>query len=221
MTVTSVEKPESRETDSLALFRQIYKVNNNKAYLLVKRLFDVAASLIGGAVLLLPMAMVALLIWIESPGPVIYKQERLGKDGVSFMMYKFRSMYLDSEKDGPQWASVRDDRCTKVGRVIRMCHVDELPQLFNILRGEMSIVGPRPEREYFYNEFEKTIPHFRARLLVTPGLTGYAQINGGYDLTPEEKLAHDVIYMEKRCLWMDLVCIFKTFFHILDRKGVR
>ena len=186
-----------------------------------KRIFDVAASIVGGIVLMIPMIILAIAIQIESPGPAIYKQERIGKDGVPFMMYKFRSMHLDSEKNGPQWAEVNDDRCTKIGRAIRLCHADELPQLWNIIKGEMSIVGPRPEREYFYQEFERCVPDFRVRLLVTPGLTGLSQVNGCYDLTAEERFYYDTTYMEKRSIWLDIKCISQTVLVIFNQKGAR
>ena len=207
------ERDVSRETE--------YKVNHDRGYLIVKRVFDIVASFLALVVLCVPMLIVGLLVWIESPGPVIYKQERLGKDGKAFVMYKFRSMHLNAEKNGPQWAAKEDDRCTKVGRFIRVFHIDELPQLVNVLKGEMSIVGPRPEREYFYEEFEKKIPNFRDRLKVVPGLTGFAQVNGGYDLLPEEKFPLDMAYAEQRSLWVDLVLILKTVGVVLSRKGAQ
>ncbi len=207
------ERDVSRETE--------YKVNHDRGYLIVKRVFDIVASFLALVVLCVPMLIVGLLVWIESPGPVIYKQERLGKDGKAFVMYKFRSMHLNAEKNGPQWAAKEDDRCTKVGRFIRVFHIDELPQLVNVLKGEMSIVGPRPEREYFYEEFEKKIPNFRDRLKVVPGLTGFAQVNGGYDLLPEEKFPLDMAYAEQRSLWVDLVLILKTVGVVLTRKGAQ
>ena len=198
-----------------------YKVNTKKSYLIPKRIFDLVVSLFALVVLLLPMAIVALLIRLESPGPVIYKQERLGRNGKSFMMYKFRSMRNDAEKSGPQWATVGDPRCTKVGRVIRMWHIDEIPQLWNVFLGHMSIVGPRPEREYLYKEFEKEIPGFRDRLLVDQGLTGVAQVNGGYDLTPAGKLEYDIQYIQTQSLWTDFKCILKTFAVLISHEGAR
>lgn len=207
--------------DQAAVQKAEYPVNNDRGYLIVKRAFDIVASFVALAVLLLPMAVVGLLVWIESPGPVIYRQERLGKDGKIFIMYKFRSMYMNAEKNGPQWASKNDNRCTKVGKFIRIFHIDELPQLLNVLKGEMSVVGPRPEREYFYREFEKIVPDFRVRLKVTPGLTGFSQTNGCYDLLPEERFAYDTAYMAQRSLWVDFVCIMKTFVVIVNRKGAR
>ncbi len=198
-----------------------YKVNNKKGYLIFKRIFDLIVAVLALLVLLLPMAVVAVLIRIESPGPVIYKQERLGKNGKPFMMYKFRSMRNDAEKGGPQWATVGDPRCTKVGKVIRVWHIDELPQLWNVVLGEMTIVGPRPEREFFYQEFEKEIPNFRDRLLVDQGLTCIAQVNGCYDLTPAGRLEYDVEYIRKQSLWTDFKCILKTFVVLFSHKGAR
>ena len=148
---------EARETRAADVTANV-EVNTNAGFLLIKRIFDIVASACALVVLAIPMLVVALLIKLESPGPAIYIQERLGKGGKPFRMYKFRSMCLDAEKNGPQWAKVGDDRCTRIGRVIRVWHIDELPQLINVLKGEMSVVGPRPERAYFYDEFEKEIP---------------------------------------------------------------
>lgn len=197
------------------------KVNDGRGYLFVKRAFDLVASCIALAVCALPMGLIALLVKLESAGPAIYKQERLGKDGVPFVMYKFRSMRLDAEKTGAQWANVNDSRCTRLGSFLRKYHADELPQLWNIICGEMSIVGPRPERECFYHQFAGYIPHFRERLRVKPGLTGWAQVNGCYDLLPEEKVIYDIAYMQNRGVWMDLNCMMKTVLLILSRKGAR
>ena len=178
-------------------------------------------SACSGIVLLLPMVLIGILIRLDSEGPALFKQERLGKDGKPFTMYKFRSMHLDAEVNGPQWAEHDDDRCTKFGRLLRKTRLDELPQLWNILKGDMSFVGPRPERAYFYAEFDKNIPHFKYRLLVQPGLTGHAQVNGGYDLLPEEKIVYDLEYMAKRSVKMDLQCLFKTVLVVLTRNGAR
>lgn len=190
-------------------------------YRAAKRIFDLVMALCAGVVLLIPMALVAVLIKLDSRGPVLYKQERLGKDGKPFMMYKFRSMYLNAERDGPQWADKIDCRCTRVGRVIRKTRLDELPQLWNILKGDMSFVGPRPERAYFYDKFETYIQGFRHRLLVKPGLTGLAQINGGYDLKPEEKIIYDMEYIARQSFLLDLYCIFKTVRLVFTHEGAR
>lgn len=190
-------------------------------YFFIKRVFDIAVSLIAGIILTLPMLIIAIIIRADSRGPAFFKQERLGKNGKPFVMYKFRTMYLDAEANGPQWAKESDCRCTRVGCVLRKTRLDELPQLFNILKGDMSLVGPRPERACFYNEFEKYIHGFRYRLMAKPGLTGLAQINGGYDLKPEEKIVYDVKYIESNSFIMDLYCILKTVTVVFTHKGAR
>lgn len=198
-----------------------YHVNEKKSYLIVKRAFDIAASVTAGIVLLIPMAIVAGLIVLDSPGSAFYKQERLGKNGRPFQIYKFRSMYVDAEKNGPQWARTEDPRVTKVGKVIRRWHIDELPQLINVIKGDMSIVGPRPEREHFYRIFEQDIPEYRVRLLVDQGLTCIGQVNGCYDLTPQKRIAYDIEYIENQSIWMDIKCILKTFRVICNHRGAR
>lgn len=195
------------------------EVCSKKTYLKVKRGLDVFFSVIGLIVLAIPMALIALVIVCDSPGSPIFKQERLGKDGIPFFIYKFRTMRLDAEDNGPRWASENDERCTKVGRFLRKSRLDELPQLCNIFKGEMSFVGPRPERQYFYKKFEEYIEGFSNRLLVTPGLTGYAQVNGGYSLLPEEKIIYDMEYIENQSLKMDILCIVKTIRVVLTGAG--
>jgi lipopolysaccharide/colanic/teichoic acid biosynthesis glycosyltransferase len=190
-------------------------------YTFLKRSFDICASLAAGMVLLLPLAVIAILVRLDSPGPSLFKQERLGKDGKAFYMYKFRSMRLDAEKDGPKWAEQDDDRCTRLGKFLRKCRLDELPQLWNIFVGDMSIVGPRPERAYFYDQFETYIHGFRHRLAVQPGLTGLAQVNGGYDLEPEEKIVLDMQYIKERSVLMDLKIIVKTVTLVFSHEGAR
>lgn len=196
-------------------------VRGGQVYLLIKRVFDLIASILAIVVGAPLMLVVSLLIKLESPGPVIFKQERLGKDGVPFTMYKFRSMRIDAEKNGPQWAEVHDERCTKIGRIIRRFHVDEMPQFWNIVKGEMSIVGPRPEREYYYEKIEEELPEYRERLRVKPGLTGLSQVNGCYDQTMEERLVYDIEYMQKRSVWMDFMCILKTVVVVFNGRGAR
>ena len=192
-----------------------------RLYLISKRVFDLVFSFLGLLILALPMTMIALIIVLDSPGAPIFKQERLGLHGKPFMIYKFRSMRLDAEENGPQWADEQDPRCTHFGQILRRTRLDELPQFYNILRGDMSFVGPRPERAYFYGEFEKYIPGFSNRLMVVPGLTGHAQVNGGYSLKPEEKIIYDMEYIEKRSIWMDLACIGKTIRVVLCGAGAR
>ena len=189
--------------------------------MILKRLVDIVLAFLGLAILFIPMLIIALVIRLDSPGPALFMQERLGKNGKPFIMVKFRSMRMDAEVNGPQWAQKNDNRCTKVGRFLRKSRVDELPQLVNILMGEMSFVGPRPERACFYDEFETYIPHFRQRLLVQPGLTGLAQVNGGYELKPEEKIVYDLEYIANRSVRMDLLCIWKTVLVVFSHDGAR
>ena len=198
-----------------------YEVRTPWGYLWIKRAVDIFASALGLLICLIPMGIVAVLIRLESVGPAIFKQERLGIGGKPYTMYKFRSMRIDAEKNGPQWATVNDDRCTKVGKIIRLCHVDEIPQLWNVFKGDMSRVGPRPERSYFYDEFEKDIPNFRQRLKIKPGLTGLSQVNGCYDMTPEQRLAYDKTYMATRGLWTDLKILLLTVVVVFNGKGAR
>ena len=200
---------------------QEQKRKSHGVYDVVKRIVDFVCAAMGLVVLAIPMVILAVMIRRDSEGPAIFCQERLGKDGKPFTMYKFRSMILDAEANGPQWADKNDCRCTNLGAKLRKSRLDELPQLFNILKGDMSIVGPRPERACFYDEFEKYIPHFRQRLAVRPGLTGHAQVNGGYDLKPEEKIVYDMEYIANRSLRMDIQCIWKTVLVVFSHDGAR
>ena len=200
---------------------EIVKVSGSKAYLFFKRAFDIVAAIVVGLVLLLFMPIIAAAIKLDSKGPVLFKQERLGKDGKPFMMYKFRSMHTDAEENGPQWAKVDDRRVTRVGKFLRKTRIDELPQMWNIIAGDMSFVGPRPEREFFYSEFERDIPNFRDRLAVKPGLTGLAQVNGGYELDPQSKLDYDIEYMGSRSILLDIKCILKTVKLVFTHDGAR
>lgn len=192
-----------------------------RAYLAAKRVFDFSAALIGLVVLIIPMAVIAVIIALDSPGNPIFRQERLGKNGKPFMICKFRSMRLDAEKDGPRWADADDKRCTQFGAFLRRTRLDELPQLWNILRGDMSFVGPRPERRFFYEKFEAYIAGFSNRMAVVPGLTGHAQVNGGYELKPEEKIVYDMEYIEKQSLWFDIKCLLKTVCIVCSGNGAR
>ncbi len=190
-----------------------------RVYDYVKRLFDIIFSLIGLIIALPIMIIFSMLIVLETPGSPIYSQERVGKNGKHFKIYKLRSMYKDAEANGAQWAEKDDPRVTKVGRFMRKTRIDELPQLFNILKGDMSIVGPRPERPIFTYQFNEEIPGFINRLRVKPGLTGWAQVNGGYELTPAEKLEYDLYYIENRSLWLDIKIILKTVKIVLTEDG--
>lgn len=200
---------------------KIKLVSSKPIYRFFKRLLDFFASFIGLIVLVIPMGIIAIAVKIGSKGPVLYRQERLGLHGKSFNLYKFRSMVVDAEKNGAKWADKDDDRVTKVGRFLRKTRLDEIPQLWNIFIGQMSIVGPRPERAIFYEEFEKYIHGFSQRLMIKPGLTGLAQVNGGYDLKPEEKIKYDIEYIKKRSFWLDIKLILKTVLIVFNHKGAR
>lgn len=190
-------------------------------YRMAKRAFDLIAALVLSVLVAIPTIVLMLLIRLDSPGAAIFHQERLGKNGKPFMILKLRTMRLDAEKNGPQWAERNDSRCTRLGSFLRKSRLDELPQLWNILRGEMSFVGPRPERAYFYDQFEKNIPGFRNRLAVVPGLTGLAQVNGGYDLSPSQKIVFDMQYIQNCSIWLDLACMLKTARLIFTHEGAR
>ena len=173
-------------------------------------------------ILIIPICLIAcFFIVIESSGNPIYMQERVGLNGQKFIMYKLRSMYLDAEKNGYQWAEKNDPRITKIGHFIRRTRIDEFPQIINIIKGEMSIIGPRPERPEFINEFLKDIPNFNERLAVRPGITGWAQVNGGYDLTPNEKLKYDKYYIEHESFQLDSLILLKTIKVIFTGHGSR
>lgn len=177
----------------------------------VKRFIDIVVSLI----LCVPTVLVTILVAIGNmiwdKGPIFYTQPRLTKNGKVFKILKFRSMKVDSEKDGARLAAKDDDRITKVGKVLRATHLDELPQVFNILMGQMSVVGPRPERPEIAKEYEEDIPEFRMRLKVKAGLTGYAQVYGKYNTTPYDKLKLDLYYIQHYKLWTDIQIILMTF----------
>lgn len=173
-------------------------------------------------ILVIPIIMLACIaIVIEIRANPFYTQERVGLNGRIFKIYKLRSMYIDAEKDGHKWASENDDRITKVGGIIRNTRIDELPQLINILKRDMSFIGPRPERPEFVKEFLKDIPDFNDRLVVKPGITGWAQVNGGYSLTPKEKLVLDKYYIENEGVKLDLLILLKTIIVVFTGDGAR
>ena len=192
---------------------------------LVKRLSDIVFSII---LLLLGapiMVITAIVIALESRGPILYVQERVGRNGIPFKVVKFRSMRTDAEKDGkPIWATKTDDRTTRVGRVIRKLRIDELPQLFCVLKGDMSLVGPRPERQFFVDQLTKEIPFYAVRHSVKPGLTGWAQVRYHYGATIEdsaEKLQYDLYYVKNHSLLLDLIILFETISVVLTGKGAQ
>ncbi|SES89232.1 Sugar transferase involved in LPS biosynthesis (colanic, teichoic acid) [Oceanobacillus limi] len=190
-------------------------------YSIISRCMDICFSVISLPFVLLLIAVFSILIKLETPGPLIYKQERVGQYGRYFKVCKLRSMYIDAEKDGAKWAIKNDPRVTKVGKFMRRTRIDEIPQIINILRGDMTLVGPRPERPIFTAEFEEKYPGFSNRLLVKPGLTGLAQVTGGYCNSPKEKMELDLYYIENRAIKMDLLILLKTIKIVLSGHGAR
>ena len=186
-----------------------------------QRVLDIVLSILGLLVGIPLMIIFGILIKVEDNGPITYKQERIGKGGKKFYIYKLRSMRTDAEKFGAQWAEKEDARVTKVGKFIRKTRIDEIPQLFNIIKGDMSIIGPRPERPLFTEEFNEEIPGFINRLAVKPGLTGWAQVNGGYEISPREKLTEDMYYIKNRSVLLDFKILFKTVKVVLTGDGAR
>lgn len=191
----------------------------------IKRLFDIVCATLLLLLALPVMLVTAILILLESGGPVLYLQERVGLNGRLFNVVKFRSMRTDAEKDGkPRWASAADDRVTQVGRVIRRLRIDELPQLFSVLGGDMSLVGPRPERPYFVDKLTQELPYYAVRQSVKPGVTGWAQVRYHYGATVEdaaEKLQYDLYYVKNHTLLLDLIVLFETVGVVLTGKGAQ
>jgi Undecaprenyl-phosphate glucose phosphotransferase len=185
----------------------------------VKRAIDIAISFAALAVFGVPLAVIALMVRLTSNGPVFYRQERMGLDGKPFSIVKFRSMHDDAERHtGPVWAQKDDPRVTALGRFLRRSNIDELPQLWNVLTGDMSIVGPRPERPHFVEQFRHRIPQYMLRHKVKAGLTGWAQVNGWRGNTPlEKRIEYDLYYIENWSVRLDLkimwLTIIKGFFH--------
>jgi UDP-GalNAc:undecaprenyl-phosphate GalNAc-1-phosphate transferase len=193
-------------------------------YAPVKRLMDVLLVLASVPVVLPIMLLTAIVIRVESSGPVIFVQERAGRGGRTFRMLKFRSMRVDAESDGAQFASSGDPRVTRVGRFIRRTRVDELPQFWNILKGDMSLIGPRPEQIAFVRRFQEQIPFYSYRHLVKPGVTGWAQVSQGYaacEASTREKLEYDLYYAKHCSFWLDLVIVFRTLRIVATGFGAR
>lgn len=186
-----------------------------RRFILVKEVIDRLFALAGLTVFLPVLAICGIIIKLTSPGPVFYVQERVGRGGRIFGIIKLRTMVCDAERSsGPVWAQANDPRITAFGRFLRRTHFDEIPQLVNILRGEMALVGPRPERPVFVEQFKSQIPNYADRLLVKPGITGLAQVYHHYDSTLRDvkrKLAYDLLYLKKMCLMVDIAIIFLTF----------
>jgi lipopolysaccharide/colanic/teichoic acid biosynthesis glycosyltransferase len=192
-------------------------------YLTLKRVTDIGLSLLGTLTFFPVGIIIVTFIFIESRRPILFIQERVGKDGKVFKMYKFRSMINGAERySGPVWAKKNDPRVTPFGRILRKTRLDELPQLYNVLKGEMSLVGPRPERPEFVQTLKQKIPEYPKRLHLKPGLTGLAQVKHNYDTCLEDvkkKLTCDLEYMENQSFLFDLKIFIKTLYVVLTCKG--
>ena len=188
----------------------------------IKRLMDVLISMILLILLFPLLLLVAAAIKLDSPGKIFYSQLRNGQNAKPFKIYKFRSMYRDAENGGAKWAAVGDVRITRVGYWLRILRIDELPQLWNVLRGKMSLIGPRPERPEFDAKLKEAIPHYEFRYLIKPGISGWAQVLYPYGASVTdsyEKLSYDLYYIKNYSLWLDLVIFFKTIAVVLGGKG--
>ena len=196
-----------------------------RRYAALKRGFDILAALIGLVVVTPLLAFLVLLIRSTSRGPAIYSQDRVGKDGKVFRMYKLRTMYTDSEKEtGPVWARIDDPRVTPVGRLLRLSHLDEIPQLLNVLKGEMNLIGPRPERPEIVARLSREIADYPKRLAIAPGITGLAQVWSTYDETIDDvrrKVKYDLLYIRQMCLTADLAILLRTVYVVATGQGAR
>ena len=199
-----------------------FEIYHNNFNLKAKRLLDLFFAMLIGIFAAPVIILAAIIVKLESKGPVFFIQERIGEGNKKFNIVKFRSMTTDAEKDGPQWASKNDNRVTKFGKIMRATRIDELPQLWNVLRGEMSFVGPRPEREFFIQQLEKEIPYYNLRHTVKPGLTGWAQVMYPYGASVEDayrKLQYDLYYIKHHSIPFDVKVLLKTVTIVIFGKG--
>ena len=193
-------------------------------YSVIKRIIDIVAVLAVMPIVLPIMLVTAIAVVLESKGGALFIQNRVGKGGKEFKIYKFRSMTKDSEKDGAQFASAGYMRVTKIGKFIRKTSIDELPQFFNVLKGDMSLIGPRPEQKVFVDAFEEQIPFYNYRHIVRPGISGWAQVTQGYTADVDDtqiKVEHDFYYIKHFSMWLDVLIVFKTIKTMLTGFGAR
>jgi exopolysaccharide biosynthesis polyprenyl glycosylphosphotransferase len=205
-------------------FTDLLHVRSSDTYLFVKRVFDAVCSLLLLFVFSIPMALVVVVIKLETTGPAIFAQQRIGLGSVSFTMYKFRSMVTDAERGGAQFAARGDKRVTRFGKFIRKYRIDELPQLYNVLRGDMSLIGPRPEQKNLLDELVEEIPLFPFRHSVRPGITGWAQVCQGYAYdvdSSSEKITYDLFYIKNLSFLLDMTIIVRTIRIMLTGFGSR
>jgi exopolysaccharide biosynthesis polyprenyl glycosylphosphotransferase len=224
--ILSLEVDKMNVIKGVSMNDDTFFIENNSslssaAYLMVRRLFDIVLA-IAGLVVAFPLLVIfSIAIKLDTKGTVFFRQVRVGVKGKYFQLLKLRTMEMDAEKDGPRWAVNNDPRVTRIGKYLRKTRIDELPQLINVLKGDMSIIGPRPERPIFTEIFNQKTPGFIKRLAIKPGLTGWAQVNGGYDITPEEKLAYDLEYIRKRSFFLDVKILLLTFKVVMTGEGAR
>jgi Undecaprenyl-phosphate glucose phosphotransferase len=207
-------KPYTEDLDGLPIIHVRHVPLNNSLNNAVKRTIDIVGSVFGLLLLCIPMLIIALIIKITSPGPLIFKQERIGLRNKSFQMYKFRSMKVQDDKEEKKaWTTQDDPRVTPIGKFMRKTNIDELPQLVNVLLGDMSLVGPRPERPFFVKKFKEVVPRYMIKHQVRPGMTGWAQVNGlRGDTSISKRIEYDLYYVENWTLWLDFKILFLTFF---------
>jgi len=216
----AIGRPEQLRLHDIPLIEMVHDPLSGGASV-TKRLFDIALASLLFIPALPVMAVIALVLRLTSRGPVLYRQSRVGKDGAPFTMLKFRTMQVDAERaTGPVLAAANDPRVTRLGKLLRGTRLDELPQLWNVLRGDMSFVGPRPERPEFAWDFARDIHGYAERFKVRPGVTGYAQVNGEYHTSAATKLKYDLAYLYNRSLWLDLKILSSTVKVMLTRRGV-
>lgn len=211
------------EDEIVAVLRRARRKLLTSWRIFIKRTLDFVFASVGLVFAAPVMLVIAALVKLDSPGPALFKQTRVGMKGTLFNIYKFRSMRMDAEsKTGPVWATENDPRVTPLGRFLRQTHLDEIPQLFNILKGEMSMVGPRPERPHFVEQFRQIMPNYDERLTAKPGITGLAQIKRRYDSTlsdVKKKLRYDLVYVRRMCPLLDVKVIALTIVAVLMRTG--
>jgi sugar transferase (PEP-CTERM system associated) len=191
---------------------------------LAKRAFDIIVSVLFLAFTLPITLIAAILVRLDSPGPIFYRQERVGQNGQTFTLMKFRSMRADAESGGPQWAAQNDARITRMGEFIRQTRIDEIPQIINVLRGDMSFIGPRPERPFFVESLSRHVPYYRERHRMKPGITGWAQINYPYGASiadAKEKMSYDLYYLKNFTIFLDVLILLQTARVVLWPAGVR
>ncbi len=200
----------------------IHHPDNGALWPMLRRLMDIVLASLGLLFLLPFLPFIALAIYLDSPGPIFYTQERVGQKGERYKVYKFRTMVPDAEKGQAVWAEKNDQRVTRVGRILRATHVDEFPQFLNIIKGEMSAVGPRPERPEFVEELAREMPFYRVRHAVKPGMAGWGLVKQGYGASKEDalvKLQYDIYYIKHQSLWLDIVILLKTIIDTLTLRG--